>query len=752
MSSTKLSYKVIGIDCAGCGKTLEKKLLGLKGVLDVRINIVFKKIYFEIEPDKVTEEQIKSVITKAGYSLYKEESSEYKSEDEIQDELERRHQQSIWRSIFKKKELYTIIVSGLLLMVGALLQFAFVKPMGSRIAYIFGMIIGGVFIFRKAFFSLKGFKIDINILMTVAAIGAIILGEDIEATSIVFLFSIAELAENISVESAKNSIESLINYAPSKATLETKDGEIIVPATSVKINSHIIVKVGERIPLDGVIFSGKSYINQAPITGESMPILKTKGDEVFAGTLCEDGALTILVTKKYEDIFLRKIVELVENSDQRAPIDRFIDNFAKYYTPIMFLVALITAFIPPLFGGGLYVDNLAAWVKIALVILVISCPCAVVLSTPITIVVALSRSARNGVLIKGGAYIESLSKTKVFAFDKTGTLTLGHPQVREIITLDDFKESELLQISGSLEVNSKHPIAKAIKEKMLDEKIEVVKVTDFKSITGMGVQGIINGQKWFVGNHRFVIENEIEMDDYLATSLAIMQSEQKSTVIISNDDKVVGILSVQDQIKPHVKGMIHELKKLNIKKTIMLTGDNSKTASEIASELKIDEYYAELLPDQKMKIIDEIYETYGHVAMIGDGINDAPALAHANVGIAMGAKGSDIALETADIALMTDSFEALHYLITISRKAMRVIVQNITLALLIKLVLFVLSYFGWIDLWMAVLIGDMGVSLFVIFNAILRVKGKRMTHEYCDDDLCEIDLNNNSTKETKTIS
>ncbi|MBY8993964.1 MAG: cation-translocating P-type ATPase [Candidatus Heimdallarchaeota archaeon] len=752
MSSTKLSYKVIGIDCAGCGKTLEKKLLGLEGVLDVRINIVFKKIYFEIEPTKVSEEQIKSVITKAGYSLYKDEDSEFKLEADLQDELEKRHQQSIWKSIFKKKELYTIIVSGLLLLTGALLQFAFAKPMGSRIAYILGMLIGGVFIFKKAFFSIKGLKIDINILMTVAAIGAIILGEDIEATSIVFLFSIAELAENISIESAKNSIESLINYAPSKATLKTKDGSIIVPATNVEINSHIIVKAGERIPLDGVISSGKSYINQAPITGESMPALKTKGDEVFAGTLCEDGALTILVTKRYEDIFLRKIVELVEESDQRAPIDRFVDNFAKYYTPIMFVVALITAFIPPIFVGSTYLAGLIIWSKIALVILVISCPCAVVLSTPITIVVAISRSARNGVLIKGGSYIESLSKTKVFAFDKTGTLTLGHPQVQEIIAIDGYEERELLEISGSLEINSKHPIAKAIKEKMLDDKIEAIDVSDFQSITGMGVQGIINGQEWFVGNHRMIVERELEFDDYLKTSLAIMQSEQKSTVIVSNKTKVIGIISVQDQLKPHAKGMIHELKELNIKRTIMLTGDNSKTASEIASELEIDEYYAELLPDQKMKIIDEIYEKYGHVAMIGDGINDAPALAHANVGIAMGAKGSDIALEAADIALMTDSFDALHYLMTISKKAMRVIIQNITLALLIKLVLFVLSYFGFIDLWMAVLIGDMGVSLFVIFNAILRVKGKRMTHEYCDDDLCEVDLDTSVTKQVKVIS
>lgn len=736
MTNQKLTLKIIGIDCAGCAKNFEKKLLALNGMLDARVNIIFKRLYLEFDPGKLEFTKIEDFVKKSGYSVYEEIEDE--STGKISD---RKHKQSILRLLTKKKSFYTTIVAGLLLLIGGLLEFVIplnlperTKNIPARVILIIATLIGGIFIFRKAFYSIRNLNIDINILMSVAAIAAIIIGEDIEAASIVFLFSIAEIAEEISIESARNSIERLIDYAPSTSTILTSDGEQIVQADEVEPRTKIIVKSGDRIPLDGIVVSGKSYVNQAPITGESWPALKTKDSTVYAGTLCEDGTLTIETTKRYEDIFLKKIVELVENSDQRAPIDRYIDTFAKYYTPIMFLIASLTLLIPPLvIPEAIFLD----WVKISLVILVISCPCAVVLSTPIAIVTAISKSARNGVLIKGGSYLEILSKTDVYAFDKTGTLTIGHPEVVDIITNESVKRDELLKICGSLEMNSKHPIAKAIREKMLEENIKPYDVSNFKTIAGMGIKGDINGQTWLAGNYRLIQENELKVNSELAAEIAIKQQERKSIVIISNSKEVFGIISVWDQLKPHAKGLVVELRELGIKKSIMLTGDNSKTAAEIARELTIDDYYAELLPDQKMDLIDNLYADYGHIAMIGDGINDAPALAHANVGIAMGASGSDIALESADIALMTDSFESLHYLITISRKVMRIIKENITIAIIIKLILFVLSYLGLIDLWMAVLIGDMGVSLFVIFNSILRVKGKKMTHTYCDDAVCD---------------
>ncbi|NHK30808.1 MAG: cation-translocating P-type ATPase [Asgard group archaeon] len=729
MTLSEINYKIIGLDCASCGRNLENKLIALKGISDVRVNIAYKKIYLKFTDD-ITEKEIIQHIEKSGYSVYHEIESDVRSKSE-----------NIIRLLFKRKEIYTLIVSILFFITGILLEFLSDFEIVSLIMLIISSVVGGVFIFRKAFYSLRNLNLDINFLMSLAAISAIVIdivtdgNEAIEAASIVILFSIAELIESLTIERSKHSIEQLISFAPIEATVLTKNGEVIVPAKEVKIGQKIIVKAGDRIPLDGVIRKGEASINQAAITGESMPVLKTIKDEVYGGTLCENGTLIIEVTKTYDKIFIRKIVELVESSDQRAPIERFVDVFAKYYTPIMLLISIITLILPPLITG----DSFSEWGYIALVIIVISCPCAVVLSTPITIVSAINKSAKNGVLIKGGTFIESLSKTKVFAFDKTGTLTMGHPEVIDVITTDGFSEKKLLEISGSLESESKHPIAKAIIEEMHKRDIQLLSVNNLSTIVGIGIEGTINGKKWLVGSYRLVSDFDLTIDDTLTSNLAILQSEQKTVVIVSDRKSVLGIITVRDQLKPHAEGFVRELKQLQIKKTIMLTGDTSKTAAVIADELGLDEYYADLLPDQKMKLLDQLEEEHGSIAMLGDGINDAPALAHASVGIALGASGSDIAIESADIALMTDSFESLHYLISISRKAMRIIIQNIVIAILIKIVLFVLAYFGLITLWMAVLIGDMGVSLFVIFNAVLRVKGKKMTHEYCKDDACVID-------------
>ncbi|HUT81821.1 MAG TPA: cation-translocating P-type ATPase [Candidatus Bathyarchaeia archaeon] len=724
MSLVKKSYKIIGLDCASCAKSLERKIASIEGVEDISINIAYKKFKIEYLDTIVTSEIIIEKVRKSGYSLFEDEDDKEKVKTS----------QNLVHTILHRKDFYTTLVSGILLLTGGLLEFIFKIEIGAQVILILATAIGGVFIFIKAWYSIRNRRLDINILMTIAAIAALAIQEEIEGASIVFLFSVAEIIEQISIDRSKKSIEDLIDFAPSKATVITKDGELIVPADTIPIGELIIVKSGDRIPLDGIIETGNAHLNQASITGESMPALKEKGDEVFAGTLCEDGILRIRTTKDYNNIFLKKIIALVENTDQRAPIERFIDIFARFYTPIMFLIAILTIIIPPLVTDDLFID----WVYKGLVILVISCPCAVVLSTPITIVAAISRSAKNGILIKGGTYIESLSKTKVFAFDKTGTLTIGHPLVKDIFTTDKISESKLLQICGSLEANSKHPIAKAIWEKMNEKGIPELEINEFKSITGKGIQGKINGDIWFVGNKRFYDEKEIVMNDDLATEYALMEQEQKSIIVIGSMNEIFGLISVIDLLKSHAKELIQELKDLSIDKTVMLTGDSSKIAQLIARETGVDEYYAELLPDDKLKIIDELQKQYGLIAMLGDGINDAPALAQADVGIALGAKGSDIALESADIALMTDSFDSLHYLMSISRRSMFLIKFNIIIALLVKLVLFVLTYFGFIDLWMAVLIGDMGVSLFVIFNAIVQVRGKKMTHLYCEDDKCDV--------------
>ncbi|HUU79458.1 MAG TPA: cation-translocating P-type ATPase [candidate division Zixibacteria bacterium] len=730
MTKKSIVLKIDGVDCSGCARNIEQKLLSSEGIVDARINLVYKRIFVDYDYENISENEIKNKIINSGYSIEELE----KETDEIQ-----KPKKSFKTSFFNKKEFYTTLLSGLMLGLGIILELIVKSEISSLIILILGTLVGGIFIFRKALFSIKDLNLDINVLMSIAAIAALIIGEAIEANSIVFLFSIAELAETFSVERAKGSIEQLINFAPTDAVLLIDEEELIVPAKEVEVNSIIVVKPGERIPLDGVIIKGESYINQSPITGESVSVVKSINDEVFAGTFNEDGILKIKVTKPYDEMFLRKIVSLVESSDQRAPIESFVNTFAKYYTPIMFLIASLTLLIPPLITGDPFIE----WVYISLIILVISCPCAVVLSTPITIIATLTRSARNGVLIKGGTYIEELSKTKVFVFDKTGTLTIGHPEIDSIHTNDEISEKELLTLSGSLEKNSTHPIARAIIERMNSEKISPLEVLEFKTVAGKGVQGKINGQIWLLGNPRLIIEKNLEISDKLASLLSVLQSERKTVVIISSEQKIFGLISVSDQMKPHAKGMVTELKALKANKIIMLTGDNSKTAAKVAQELGIDEYIAELLPDQKMEVIQKLNNKYTHVAMIGDGINDAPSLALANVGITMGTSGSDIALEAADVALMTDRLDDLHYLITASKKAMRIIKQNITIAILIKIILFVLSYFGLVSLWMAVLIGDMGVSLFVIFNAIFRAKGQKMSHTYCDQELCFEDFQHN---------
>ncbi|MBD3192531.1 MAG: heavy metal translocating P-type ATPase [Candidatus Heimdallarchaeota archaeon] len=720
----------IKTNCKNCAKSVENKLGKIKGILEVNIDPIYNRLTLSFNPQHISRREIITHLKRTGYSITITAAS---NDDSVS--LKVKQKTSLLDILWKKKEVYPLVISGMLLFVGILLFYLFKFELSSQIVFICATIIGGLFIFKKAYYSIRLKQLDINVLMTIAAIAAIIIGESLEAALIVVLFSFAELLETLSIDKAKQSLEKLMDYAPNDVTLIDGTTEKTMLAEKVPVGSTIKVKPGERIPLDGIIVSGESFINQAPITGEPIPIEKNIGEKVYAGTLNETSVLILETIKPFDQIFLKKIIELVEKADRKAPIERFIDTFAKYYTPLMFLIAILTMIIPPLITGQPFL----IWIYRALIILVISCPCAVVLATPITLVTALNHSAKNGILIKGGSYIEQLSKTRIFAFDKTGTLTIGKPTVVDIITEENFSQEKILRIAGSLEVNSNHPIAQAINQKLQNSNIAPFGVKNFKSFAGKGIGGEINGDYWWVGNLKLLRDLELILSDQLGSELAILQSEQKTVTLVGNKKRVVGLIAVSDELRPHAKGVIHELKALGIEKIWMITGDNSKIAASIAKNLEIDEYRAEMLPDQKMQLIEELDEQLQHVVMVGDGINDAPALALADVGIAMGAAGSDTAIESADVALMSDRLDTLPFLISLSKRVMKIVKQNIFFALLVKLILFILAYTGLISLWIAVLVGDMGVSLAVIFNALLRAKGQIMSHEYCDEEVCTFD-------------
>jgi len=478
-----------------------------------------------------------------------------------------------------------------------------------------------------------------------------------------------------------------------------------------------VIKPGERIPMDGIVSAGSSTVNQSPITGESMPLEKSVNDEVFAGTINDKGSLEVRVTEKFENSTLSRIIHLVEEAQvKKAPSQSFVEKFARYYTPAVVSFAALLAILPPLVLGASFNE----WFYRALVLLVISCPCALVISTPVTIVSGLTNAARNGILIKGGAYLENFGKLKALAFDKTGTLTEGKPKVQTIIPISHTNENEILTIATSIESRSEHPLALAIMEYAHSKNIPLQTLENFESITGKGVRASINGATYLIGNHRLFEENGW-CEDEIHQHLEKIERKNHSAIILGKKERILGIIDIADSIRENTAEAIENLNRAGIRKTIMLTGDNYQTAAAIAGDLKIDEFHAELLPEDKVIAIKNLLAEYEQVAMIGDGINDAPALATATIGISMGTSGTDTALETADIALMKDDLGKLAYLKKLSRKTVRIIKQNIFTALFLKGIFVLLAIPGLATLWMAVF-ADMGASLLVVFNGLRALK------------------------------
>lgn len=690
----KHTFVVEGFTCANCAAKFEKNVRDIPGVQEAKVNFGASKLTI------YGEASVKEIEQAGAFENLKV----YNDRKSIQ-------KQPLWRSL----PFLRTSVGGILLLLGVLSLFPNGENAISTIAlFVLSMVIGGYALFWQGLKNLTRLEFDMRTLMTIAIIGAVLIGEWVEGAVVVFLFAISEVLERYSMDRARNSIRSLMELAPNKALIRREGREIELEVELIDVGDILIIKPGDKVPMDGIITQGTSTLNQASITGESIPVFKRNGDEVFAGTLNEEGLLEIKVTKLHSDTKLAKIIHLVEEAQaEKAPSQAFVDRFAKYYTPLIMLVALGVAIIPPL----LFSVDWQTWIYQGLAVLVVGCPCALVISTPVAIVTAIGNAARNGVLIKGGVYLEEMAKIKTIAFDKTGTLTEGTP------TLVEYSGTKHnLEVAAALENRSTHPLAKAFMDKAKAEGLEFTnfEISNYHSLTGKGLMGDVNGETYYLANPKLFRELHLEIPEEVEN----LQRKGKTVVLLGTKEKIEAIFAIADEPRQTSKSVIDALRKLDVSRAVLLTGDNKNTAKAIGEEIGLTEIHSELLPEDKLDLIKQL-QLQGKVAMVGDGVNDAPALATATVGIAMGGAGTDTALETADIALMADDLTKLPFLIRLSQKTLTVIKQNIALALGLKIIALLLVIPGWLTLWIAIF-ADMGATLLVMLNGLrlLKIKEK----------------------------
>ncbi len=596
-------------------------------------------------------------------------------------------------------------------------------PIVAMAFYAGAIIMGAWFVAPRAWNAARRMRPDMNLLMMIAVVGAVFIGEWFEAAVVSFLFALSLALESWSVNRARRAVEALLEIAPDKARLLRDDGsDIEVPAVDVHVGARILVKPGGRVPLDGFVRQGRSQVNQAPITGESLPVDKAEGAEVFAGTINGEGALQVEVTRLVGETTLAQIIRMVgEAQSRRAPSEQWVDRFAQVYTPVILGVAIVLAVAPPLLAGGEW----TAWLYRALVLLVIGCPCALVISTPVSIVAALAAAARNGVLVKGGAFMEAPARLRAVALDKTGTLTEGRPRVLDVIPMDGHTRAELMEAMGAVEAHSDHPLARAIIKEVKGRGISIAAAEDVRAVDGRGVTATIRGKRYWLGSHRYLGDLGQETPAVHA-QLESMSADGRTIVVMGTDEHVCGFVTLADGIRPASAAAVQALRAAGVEHIVMLTGDNRLTAERIAREAGIDAVQPELLPADKVRAVEDLVRRFQYVAMIGDGVNDAPAMGRATIGVAMAAAGSDAAIEAADVALMSDDLAKLPWLIHHSRRTLGIIQQNVILALGVKAVFIALAFLGRATLWMAIA-ADMGVSLVVIANA-LRLLSTREAH------------------------
>jgi len=597
-------------------------------------------------------------------------------------------------------------------------------PFAAKLLWVLAVVVGVWHVLPKAIRSLRALRPDMNLLMVLAVSGAMVIGEYSEGASVAFLFALANQLEAWSIGRARNAIQALMGLAPDTALVFSplSPSALETPVQDVPTGSRVLIRPGDRVPLDGVVLSGISAVDQSPITGESMPVTKTVGDVVYAGTINADGALEVETTKLSSESTLARIMRMVEQAQsRRAKAVQWVEKFAAVYTPVMVAVAILFAVVPPVFFGGAW-DK---WFYEALVILVISCPCALVISTPVSIVAALASAARNGVLVKGGVFLEVPATLNAIVLDKTGTLTHGRPSVTEVTAFSGSTESELLGVAAALESRSSHPVGQAIMRHASSMGVPLSHIEDAQARPGLGAQGRIRETTYFIGNPRFLAATgNVARTDELEQAVDRHAQSAGTFVLVWTEGKVLGCLTVEDRVRSQSRDALKELALLGIDTIVMLTGDNAKTAAKIAAEAGVTQYRSDLLPEDKTRVVTEMVASGKRVGMVGDGVNDAPALAASHLGIAMGSIGTDVAIETADVALMSDDLSKLPWLIRHSRRTLGTIKANIWFALGVKAVFLLLAIFQMATLWTAIL-ADLGSSLLVIFNGLRLLQIKR---------------------------
>lgn len=716
------SFRVIGLDCADEVAILSK-VVGpeVGGSEHLAFDVINGRMTILEGAKPLSDDKIIKIVGSTGMSakMWNAESAEAdQAEHFARQRLFTGLSGGLWAAGF----LYHIVETGA---GGALRLFSghgeTSMPLIEMGLFLLAVVFGAWLVAPKAWSAARRLSPDMNLLMIVAVAGAIGLGEFFEAATVAFFFALSLTLESWSVGRARNAVSALLDLAPPTARVIRDDGsESDVPAAQVTIGDRFVVRGGDRIPLDGEVTEGRGDVDQAPITGESALVAKEIGDEVYAGTINGDGTLTVKATKAAGDTVLSKIIRMVGDAhSRRAEVEQWVTKFARIYTPIVMILAVLIAIVPPLLFSGAW----NYWFYNALVLLVIACPCALVISTPVSIVASLAASARNGVLIKGGAYVEAPSRLTALAMDKTGTITMGEPEVAGLHPFGDTPERDLLSAAVALEARSSHPLARAILARGERDGLKQSMATDTKTVPGRGVEGSWEGQSVWLGSDRFATEKGLG-DAIPRDLLERIEGAGSTLVAVGSGDRLLGLIELRDRIRPDAKGVVARLHAQGVKKIIMLTGDNERTARAVAAEVGIDEVRAELLPEDKVTAIEELVANYDVVAMIGDGVNDAPAMARAHFAIAMGAVGSDAAIETADIALMTDDIGKVPWLVGHSRRTMNIIHQNIGIALATKALFVGLTAFGMATMWGAIA-ADVGVSLLVVANALRLLRAKK---------------------------